>query len=636
MKLRYITPLILTFILSACNLSLAADVTPPPGYVPPTPVPTLVLIPARAPNAANGALIYAEKCLPCHGATGMGDGEKGIQLGVTVAAFGLPEIARLASPAQYFTTVTRGNIERFMPPFVSLNDQQRWDVIAYVLTLHTTPEQIEKGKQLFEANCKNCSTDFFKDQVNMSKLSEVELARLIREGNDKIPAFGAKFNDDDLWAVAAYLRTLSFDLAPLAALTTPLPSPTLVPPTQTLIASDAGTTVTASAEITPNGTEQATAVSEATQVVTAGFGMVTGVITNETGAELPSDLKVTLHGFEHDTGQNAGAKEVFSQDVIINPDGTFTVDNVELPEGRIFLAEMTYSGVKLQSEWAIVKAGETSLTLPPMTLYPLTNDFSTLTVDEVNIFISLSDASTYQVYVFYSFRNAGQTVVVVKSDGQQEISFLKFPDGAQGLGYETVQQGAQFVSMDTGFAIPPNKDAYGIVAFSSVAKQSKTTITQAFGLPAAIVRIFVPEGMKAKGDNLLEDSPQNIQGTVYQMYVAHGIAADGSLTFEVSGAPKGTGGISFNNPLLLGAGVLGLALIVAGGWMYWRDHKRSGDNEAEDTTDEEDEDDDEFSSSEEVLDAIIALDDLNRAKKISKEAYKKRRAELKARLKELM
>jgi hypothetical protein len=52
-------------------------------------------------------------------------------------------------------------------------------------------------------------------------------------------------------------------------------------------------------------------------------------------------------------------------------------------------------------------------------------------------------------------------------------------------------------------------------------------------------------------------------------------------------------------------------------------------------TEEEDVDnvDDEFESSEDVMDAIIALDDLHRSRKISDEAYQKRRAELKEILK---
>src|SRR5215510_14171097 len=225
MKLRAITLLILgTLILSACNFTLAEDITPPPNYVPPTPVPTLgPLYPAQAPSIENGAAIYSEKCAPCHGETGMGDGPQGIQLqGVTVPAFGLPEVARPASLAQWYTTVTRGNIERFMPPFASLSDQERWDVVAYAITFHTTKDEIEKGRKLFEANCEGCSTDYFKDQLKMSSLSEVELARIVKEGNDEVKAFGENLNDDEVWAVAAYLRTLSFATASVASASTPL------------------------------------------------------------------------------------------------------------------------------------------------------------------------------------------------------------------------------------------------------------------------------------------------------------------------------------------------------------------------------------------------------------------------------
>jgi len=180
MKFRFAFIVLLTSLLAACNFSLAEDVTPPPNYIPPTPGPTLgPLFPAQAPGTDNGALIYAEKCAACHGDTGLGDGEQGIQLGVPVPAFGLPEVARPASLAQWYTTVTRGNIERFMPPFASLSDQERWDVAAYAMTLHMSEEEITKGKELFEANCANCSTDFFKDQAKMAELSEVELARLV-------------------------------------------------------------------------------------------------------------------------------------------------------------------------------------------------------------------------------------------------------------------------------------------------------------------------------------------------------------------------------------------------------------------------------------------------------------------------
>ncbi|HJW90315.1 MAG TPA: c-type cytochrome, partial [Anaerolineales bacterium] len=72
-------------LLSACSFSLAADVTPPPGsnvqVSQPTQAPlTGPLYPLVPPNPANGAAIYADKCAPCHGLTGQGDGPQASQL----------------------------------------------------------------------------------------------------------------------------------------------------------------------------------------------------------------------------------------------------------------------------------------------------------------------------------------------------------------------------------------------------------------------------------------------------------------------------------------------------------------------------------------------------------------------------
>jgi len=616
MKLRYI--ILFTFIaiiITACNFTLAEDVTPPPGYVSPTPAPTLVLVPQQTPNIADGAMIYAEKCAACHGDSGLGDGAQGLQLPVPVKAFGLPDIARPASPAQYFTTVTRGNMDRYMPPFSSLNDQQRWDVIAYVLTLHTTPEQVAQGKELFDSNCAKCSTDFFKDQTQMSALSDVELARIIRNGNDQVPAFGKNFSDDDLWAAAAYLRSLSFDTSNLAQ----GPSASA---TQAVVA----------------GTPAPDASASTSQVFALGYGTVQGTIDNKTGSALPSDLVVTLHGFDHATGANAGATEVYTQEVKLNPDNTFKVNDVELPEGRIFLAEASYSGITMKSDIGVVNSGDTSISLPTITLYNVTKDTSTLVVDELHIFVQSDGSGTYQIIALYNFRNPGTSVVAVNlSPNQQEIPFLKYPTNAQQLGYEAVQDSAPLISLDNGFAMPPSDQSYGIMAFSSVSESAKS-ITQEIALSTNTVRIFVPDGVSLKGDKLTQESPQDIQGKTYQSYVANHVNAGDSLTFEVSGSPKATATDSTSSALsshtlLIGIGILGLVLVLAGAFMYMRERKGSP---AADDEEDGDEEEAEFSSADDVMDAIIALDDLHREKKISEDTYQKRRTELKEILKGMM
>ena len=641
MKFRFPVILALTtlaFLLSACNFTLAEDITPPPNYVPPTPAATLgPLFPAQAPSTENGAAIFAQKCAPCHGATGLGDGEQGIQLGVTVPAFGLPEIARPASPAQWYTVVTRGNMERFMPPFASLSDQQRWDVVAYAMTLHTTEEEIAKGKELFETNCADCSTDFFQNLENTSSLSEVELARIAKQGNDQLPAFGASLSEEELWAVAAYLRTLSFDnepivAAPAASATPEVSSATETPASEGTPATE--TTPAGTAISTTEGTEQAPATSEATTVAQAGFGTISGSVENKTGNDLPADLKVTLRGYDHGADPSTGPEEVFSQEAPVGENGSFVFENIEMPLNRIFLAELSFDGMDTKSGFAIVKEGDASLTLPPITLFNQTEDTSVLIVDESRIFFEYG-TDVVQVFNVYSFRNPSDQVVVVRLDEKGEIPFIQSPEGSSGFGYEPMQDSEPFQQIENGFAIPPSEGSYGMITFASVPKEKEFEFSQKFVLPAATVTVFVPEGITIKSDKSTDLGVQAIQDFNFQIYDMGGVTAGETLKLSISGTPQeaetsSTPAATSNQNLLIGAGALGIALILAGAWMYLRDRNREEDGRGDS------EEGNEFESSDDVIDAIIALDDLYRAKKISEEAYQKRRAELKEILKGMM
>ncbi len=132
--------LIVGMLIGAC--SLAGDVTPPPALATaqmaapaevPTPVP--ITPPNTQPDIAAGALIYAEKCAACHGLEGLGDGELANGLAFAPAPLGDPEFASAADPLEWYRAVTIGNLDRLMPGFVSLTDQQRWDVVGYALSL---------------------------------------------------------------------------------------------------------------------------------------------------------------------------------------------------------------------------------------------------------------------------------------------------------------------------------------------------------------------------------------------------------------------------------------------------------------------------------------------------------------------
>jgi hypothetical protein len=257
-------------------------------------------------------------------------------------------------------------------------------------------------------------------------------------------------------------------------------------------------------------------------------------------------------------------------------------------------------------------------------------------IDEARIFFEYGTDGV-QVFNVYSFRNPGDEIVVVKLNENGEVPFIKSPEGSSGFGYEPMQDSEPFMQIENGFAIPPSEGSYGLLAFASVPRAKEFEFSQNFVLPVETVTVFVPEGVTVKSAQFSDLGVQTIQDFNFQIYELNSVGADESIKLTVSGIPKESETTTSmpevansNQNLLIGVGALGIALILAGAWMYLRDRNRAQDgNGKEDKADE-------FESSEDVMDAIIALDDLQRAKKISSEAYQKRRAELKEILKGMM
>jgi mono/diheme cytochrome c family protein len=629
---------LLAVILSACNFSLAEDITPPPNYKSPTPAPTTgPLFPANPPNTVSGAAIFAEKCVPCHGSVGLGDGPQAANLPVTVPRLGVAETARGAAPSQWYTVVTQGNIQRFMPPFASLTDQERWDVVAFAYSLSITSEEASAGKSLFETRCAPChGTDGKKiasadltDQALMAALSQNDIAGFIQKGvPPQMPA--SDLNDDDAFAVAAYVRTFTFASPHVAGVVEP--AATSQPSAVTLGAASTGEgTPSASLEAGTPAVVEGTPAQNAASV--SQVGSFRGKVSNASTGSVPAGLTVTLRAFDHNQAGGGTFDEAFSKDGIINPDGTFSFENVELTQGRIYVAEVKYGGVPYQSEPIAVNNQETSFTFAPLEIYETTTDFSSLTVNQVHFFFEAPVNGQIPVSAVYVFTNSTKQSVLVESDGTT-IPFITTPQGVVDVGYQDAGMGGKFLPADKGFVIPPGTEQYGIIAIFSLPYDKKLEYSQSFKLNVTSGSVIVPEGMKAKGDGLTEGEVRPMSsGQNFQSYQF--TTTGNSVAFTISGEPKAgaaavVGGDSTRN-IIIGVGVFGAVLILAGIFLFWRD-RRSVREDADKYTDvDEEEEDDE--NSDELMDAIIALDDQYKAGNISEEAYKKRREELKTRLK---
>jgi mono/diheme cytochrome c family protein len=628
-----IIPIIL---LTACNFSLAADVTPPPGARAPVAAPQAQqpaqsqqisgpLYPLVAPNPAAGADIFAEKCAPCHGATGLGDGPQASGLPNPVAPIGTAELARNATPAQWYTAVTQGNMERFMPPFPSLNDRQRWDVIAYMLSLSEPAGGVEQGKALYQANCVGCHGETgkgdgpqaagkkmpdFLDQEKMAGQSAASLFQVISSGKADMPAWSDKLSEDQRWALASYLRSLTFTTVGDLAAATPEPGQ------PTLAAGVLETPVASQAVITP----------------TVGTGAVSGLVTNASGGDLPAGAEVMLHGFD-------AMQMVVTKTATLAPDGSYTVPGLEMPDGRMYFSSIQHQGVTYGSEVGTVVAGENQMDLP-ITIYDVTQDATALKIDRLHLFFEQVDPQTMRVAELFVISNTGNKTIIPSEAGQPTISF-KLPAGFQDLQFQDGEVGGRYIQTPDGFGdtanIYPGQGNYTVLLAYNLPYNRKLELSQTMTLPADAVVVLVPQQhFKLKGENLSPAGTRDVSGVTYQMYDMNGVKANDQLNLTVSNNFSLAG--TTRNNLVIGLGALGLVLILGGVWLYWRNRARVDEFETGAAVDEEGVavPGANAESSEELMDAILALDDLYHAGQIPEEAYIQRRAELKERLKEAL
>jgi mono/diheme cytochrome c family protein len=638
--------LVLAFLVSACSFSLAEDITPPPGSVQ-SPIPRTQpvqisgpLYPLVPPDVENGGAIYAEKCAPCHGDSGRGDGPRAAQLPNPVTALGVAQVARQAKPADWYTQVTQGNLERFMPPFASLSDRERWDVVAYAFSLSAPPAVLKQGAELFQANCAGCHGEQgagdgpqaatlstppgdLMDQELMAQKSATELFEVISAGvTPQMPAFADQLSEDERWALAAYIRSLTLGTAPETETTaqedTVQPTPQAAMPTT----SDA-------ADATPVG---ATPLAEAAPAM----GGISGSVVNASGGEVPAGLEVTLRGFDE-------MRPVITQTTTLQSDGTYIFQEVDMPAGRAFLVTVDYQGTVYGSDIAIAQADLPLLDLL-VTIFETTSDASILSADRLHLFLEFVGEDTLRVIQLYILSNPTNMTLVPPEEGQPTVRF-SLPEGATNLEIQDGVLGGRFIETEDGFgdtvSIRPGAGSYELLYAFEMPYDRKLDLVQPMSVPVNAVVVLVPEdGIKVKGETLVDEGTRDVQGAQYRLFNGGSIPAGSELSLSISGrpsttAPTLTAGSSTN--LVIGLGIFGLTLILAGVFLYRR--SRTAESEAEDESDRDITQDDteyETESAETLMDAIIVLDDQYQAGQLPESAYLERRAKLKQRLSELM
>lgn len=619
-------PILLLVVLFSGCYSLAEDLTPPPGMeVPsaantgqfiPTQVMEVISFPQEPPDPNSGARIYSEKCLPCHGENGMGDGPDAAILENGVPALGSIELAQTASPADWYTMVTQGNMQAFMPPFASLSDQERWDVVAYLYTLSAPAEVVAQGKTLFVENCVECHGEDgsegvvdLRDQAFMGQRSAQDMLAIISAGHELMPAFEF-LNSNQQWAITAYLRQASF--VPYE------------PQLETEIASEAEA---AAADQTAVESETEADLPSEEPEANPGFANVQVTVLNNSEETLPSDLEIVLRGYDEMT-------ETYTQTLPLQEGNEIQFKDVPVEMGRMYFATIEHANAVYGSNVFTIEEEVSSLSLE-IPYYPATTNTAVINVDRMHIFIDFIDEQTLEIFQLYIFSNPSNQVLVPNESAETVINFV-VPENASNLYVEDNMRLAYRKTAD-GFGITniyPDADPYqAVFSYQVPYDNNKLDMTIPIGMDANALIVLAPaSGFKLKSDQLVEAGTREFEGVSYNMYTGSGMQTGDSLLLHLSGSLKENRNFlvaseTSNMSLVIGLGGFGVALIVAGLFL-WRRNRVEEDEWTEEELDEELE----TESIDDLMDAILALDDQHRAGSLPEDAYQHRRAEMKERL----
>lgn len=550
--------LIAVFFLASC--SLAEDITPPPGFQAqtntratpvsghPTAVPTSASVPqvnltpvdvssafpTSLPSPAAGAALFAKNCTRCHGTTGAGDGQLKAQIPFALPDFTKPDLARTTTPHKWFTTITNGNIDRMMPPWQTLSDADRWNLVSYLYTLSAPATQTEAGRKVYEANCQKCHGVDGKSGNPEVKVSFVEQKSIVKKSNnDLFESIGKvsahkldAVNETDRRAAVDYIRSLSYDAA---------------------------------------------------ATVKVEQGTITGKLTNSTpSGKIPGDQAVVLNIFDN-------FKPTDAITITAKADGSFVFNDVKMNEGRAFIISTKYNDIVYVSDVVSVAAGKNQYDAP-IQIFETTNDVTAVRIEQMHVVMEF-DGTNVLVGQLFVISNLGDRAYAAAKAGDPTLNF-SLPSGYKDLQFEDGILGGRYKQTADGFAdtqpVRPGTGNYQIVVQYSLPYNDALSFAQKIFYTTNNFSLLLPDaGITVSGGGLVDKGVQDIQGTKFRSFTLSGAKAGDVIKFDLKGKPTfaanapAAASTSDTTTAIIGGVTLGLALSLVGLY-YWNSIKQPG------------------------------------------------------------
>jgi mono/diheme cytochrome c family protein len=552
-------------------------------------------------RAYLGQRLFEQHCVQCHGPQGRGDGSLAEQIPGPLPDFTAADYGADMSPQEVFDVITQGRMEKMMMPFGDLlNEEERWDLTAYVWSLHFSPETIDKASNLYEEDCSSChgpdgaGVEADAPDLNDPKWLGATDAQLIAAiTSETHPDVGTLSADEQhLAAVAVRRFSLGFDQA---------------------------------------------------QVSVEGAGDIDVRVENgSTGAPV-AHHPVRLILFEKEQFVEMREGETDDQ-------GYARFAGLPTTPDWAYVAETTYQGLNYHGDVGQFTSDSDALALS-VSVYDPGAARDAVSIDRAHWLVDISNAGFVGIGEVYSFLNVSDHVYAGEAaSGQDKPRVLEIPLPADAihvsvegetLGDRFLLEGSTLI--DTQPLPPGNTQIF--LHYSLPVEKESVTLSHPILYPTAMLNLLAPDiGFTIDAPDWQQDEPIQTQGGAFLNYsifdlpagaspaatlkgvnadlLAGDAADDQSQTIDSNAAP----GIS-GAPYLPWV-IAGLGLIILGGGVIigWRKHKQTladapALREEQKTA---------------LIQGMAALDDAYEAGEIDDDAYHQQRNTLKLQLIALM
>jgi mono/diheme cytochrome c family protein len=571
--------------------------------------------PESPPDATAGRDAFNDNCASCHGQLAMGDGRAVSQLSGNIpTAMADPDYLRTAVPAEMFSVITEGRIDKLMPPFGSgtenvdpLPTAQRWDIIGYIYSLGTPSDSIDIGQAIYEENCLDCHGEQgqgdgpaagdletepadFSDLGYWSQASNQDVFDVLVDGP---PVQGHEdigldsINEEEIWSVVDYLRTFSYQFLDAHAPFRPL--------------------------------EEATVIGN--------------IVNGTTGESFFEENAVAeLRAY------NQGLQETLVLTTPIDIEGGFLFELTDVPQDQFYRVSVFYNGVEFGSDFGGLTPTDPELELP-ITVFETSTDPTTLSIERLHQILSFFEGGV-SVNELYVVNNNSETVYIGESGNADEGTFeMVLPGDAQEISFQRA-----FGSLDefipanelvfTGrgwadtFPLRPGPSSVILLASYVLPYEDGVTISHPILYSTSAVNLVVPDaGVALTDEEEWVDMGQRSMGSInVSNFGKSDLPAGSVLTVNLEGEPDlepvspGTITLDNQSELLIGLAVALLVIGVAAVfiWKWKQEPVDAGLTESY--------------SREDLLQAIADLDDDFELGRISEDRYHSEREDLKSEL----